>query len=77
MRAIKLTGTVEPDHTLHLHLPEDAVVGPAEVIVLLPEGGRAESGSLDGFLDNLQEPEHPLSAEEIDRYLASERASWE
>jgi len=77
MRAIKLTGNVEPDHTLHLHLPEDVVIGPAEVIVLLPEGGRTKNGGLDEFLDRLQGPESPRSTEEIDRYLASERASWE
>ena len=37
MRAIKLHGRVEKDHTLSLLLPEDVAEGPAEVIVLVPE----------------------------------------
>jgi len=77
MRVIKLIAHIEADYTVHLNLPPDVAVGPAEVIVLLPEGGSPKGGSLDQFLDHLQEPEIPMSKEEIDQYLASERASWE
>ncbi len=51
MRAIKLHSRIEKDHTLSLRLPEDVTEGPAEVIVLVPEGrqrpGRPMADELD------------------------------
>lgn len=51
MRAIKLHSHIEKDHTLRLQLPEDVMAGPAEVIVLVPEGrerlGRPLADELD------------------------------
>lgn len=43
MRAIKLHGHIEKDHTLSLRLPEDVAEGPAEVIILGPETGNGLS----------------------------------
>ncbi len=77
MRAIKLTANVGDDHTLRLNLPQDVAAGPAEVIVLLPEEKQPHGVTLDRFLDNLQDPEVPMSKEEVERYLTAERASWD
>ena len=76
MRAIKVQAQVSKDHTIRLQLPEDVQEGPAEVIVLVSEG-RDRGRSLKEFLANLATtPRARLSKEEIDRYLAEERASW-
>ena len=79
MRVIKATGTIGPDHTLHLQLPDDVGAGPAEVIVLVPEQQTTTNAGqgLEGFLRKLREtPRKVRSKEEIDRYLDEERASW-
>jgi hypothetical protein len=54
MRAIKLTTHVSEDRTLHLQLPEDVQEGPAEVIVLVPEGARSSGHTLRDFLLRLR-----------------------
>jgi hypothetical protein len=80
MRAIKITGTISPNHTLHLQLPDDVSAGPAEVIVLVPEQQTTTKAGqgLAAFLRNLREtPRKIRSKEEIDRYLNEEPASWE
>jgi hypothetical protein len=38
MRAIRLQTQIERDHTLRIELPLDLAEGPAEVIVLVPDG---------------------------------------
>ena len=53
MRAIKLHGRVEKDHTLSIRLPEDITEGPAEVIVLVPEGRNRSGSPLAAELDKI------------------------
>lgn len=78
MRAIKLTTHVDSDHTLRLKLPEDVNEGPAEVIVLVPDMAWRRSHTLQDFLARLaSRPRQVRTREEIDGFLAQERASWD
>lgn len=78
MRAIKLTTQVAKDRTLRLQLPEDVREGPAEVIVLVPEGPEQRSHTIRDFLAGLSSsPRRILTKEEIDRYLEQEREGWD
>jgi hypothetical protein len=77
MRALKLNGRISHDHTLRVSVPPEVPEGPAEVIVLLPEDPRQPDGTLRAFLDGVaRRPRKVRSKEDIDRALASERASW-
>lgn len=79
MRAIKTAGRVGSDGTLSVCLPSDVPEGPAEVIVLIPDGeARAADGALDAFLHDLRQGERRVrSKAEIDRSLAAERSAWD
>jgi len=79
MRAIRLVGRVGTDGTLSVSLPPDVPEGPAEVIVMIPDGAQgAGNGALDAFLQNLRQSDrHVRSKEEIDRSLAAERSAWD
>jgi hypothetical protein len=77
MRALKLAGRVQADHTLRVRLPEDVEEGPAEVIVLLPERARHQP-TLTALLDSLaQAPQVRRSKLAIDRQLEEERGTWD
>lgn len=81
MWAHKTRVHVTPNQPLQLTLPADVPEGEAEVIVLVT--GPAEeqpgvSGTLRTFSDWLaKQPASGRSKEDIDQYLAEERASWE
>jgi hypothetical protein len=79
MNAIKLQVVVPESRELKIMLPPEILPGPAEVIVLVPEQKPQES-NLDAILGLVEKwrSKHPghRSKEEIDRYLAEERASW-
>lgn len=78
MRAIKLNTHVAEDRTLRLKLPEDVQVGPAEVIVLVPEAAERPAHTVRDFLADLSaRPHRTRTREEIDRYLERERESWD
>lgn len=79
MYAVKLKAQVTPDPQIHLQLPADAPQGEAEVIVLMTESVPQTTGeSLEAFFEELdRSPWKRLSKEEIDRYIAEERANWE
>ncbi|MBN2885883.1 MAG: hypothetical protein JXM75_04145 [Chromatiaceae bacterium] len=79
MYALKLNVTIDSRRRLELDLPPDTPDGEAEVIVLVPERSVPnDSTSLKDFFQQLDA--HPLqrryTREEIDAYLAEERASW-
>lgn len=77
MRAIKLNAHVAKDRTLRLHLPQDVQEGPAEIIVLVPEGTERPTHKIQDFLAGLSaRPRRIRTKEEIDTYLEQERASW-
>lgn len=77
VRAIKLSATIGGDRTVVLKLPGDVPEGSAEVIVLVPDEPATD---VEGLLRVAAEwrEKHPRrrTKEEIDRYLAEERASW-
>ena len=81
MKAIKLRGTVQSDHSLHLQLPEDIKAGPAEVIVLVENESvqlRSErEGLAQFFADRPIDPRHTRTKEDIDSSLQKERNSWD
>ncbi len=77
MRAVKVEGRVQSDHTLRVRLPEDVEEGPAEVIVLLPERQEVRP-ALAAVLDSLARAHHARRPKlEIDRQLEEERGSWD
>ncbi|HEX6899907.1 MAG TPA: hypothetical protein VF789_09340 [Thermoanaerobaculia bacterium] len=53
MRAIKLHGRIEKDHTLSLRLPEVVAEGPVEVIILVPEDRERSVRPLADELDEI------------------------
>lgn len=79
MRALKLKAHIDSSHRIEIQLPSDAPEGDAEVIVLIPDTPAATEAGLRSFFDNLdrQPPLQRHSKEEIDAYLARERASWD
>jgi RNase H-fold protein (predicted Holliday junction resolvase) len=83
MEPIKLNARVGRDRRLSLQLPADVAEGEVvEVIVRTPAKGEAgerpQREHLEAFLRRLAEGKRArLSKEEIDAYLAEERASWE
>ena len=79
MEAYKLKVAIPEDRVLRL--PDDVPTGPAEIIVL-SEGAVTQPTDVEGLLRLGDEwrAKHPhlrRSKEEIDRYLAEERASWD
>jgi hypothetical protein len=79
MQALKLKGRIDSNHRITLQLPEDTPVGDAEVIVLVPESAtEAAREHLRKVFDEIDRSRHPrMSKEEIDNYIAEERASWD
>jgi hypothetical protein len=83
MRAVKLKAEVTRDRTLRLELPDEVTEGPAEVIILLEDSSgvalqQPEGGTLDEFLaESVVDHRFLRSKEQIDSYLAAERAAWE
>lgn len=81
MQAIKLRANVGRDRRIELELPAEIPEGEVEVIILASgPSDQAKAGfkTLREFNDWLgQQPSTGRSKEEIDRYLAAERASWD
>lgn len=79
MRAVKLKAHIDSSHRIEIQLPVDAPEGDAEVIVLIPDPPSPTEKGLRSLFDNLDRhpPRQCYSKEEIDAYLAKERASWD
>ena len=79
MHAFKLNAHIDHNHRLEIQLPADVPEGNAEVIVLIPHPPSPAVEGLRSFFDNLDRhpPQQRYSKEEIDAYLANERASWD
>jgi hypothetical protein len=88
MHALKLTATIDSSRRVELQLPADTPEGQAEIIVLVAEdeevktaakGEVKPASSLRAYFEELDS--QPLSTqytrEEMDAYLAEERASWD
>jgi hypothetical protein len=78
MEAYKLKVAIPEDRVLKL--PEDVPTGPAEIIVL-SERAVVQPTDVEALLRigdewRAKHPDRLRSKEEIDRYIAEERASW-
>ena len=80
MRAHRLKAHVTPNQPLLVSLPPDTPESDVEVIVLFPDEATPshDFATLAEFNDWLkQQPGSGRTKEDIDRYIAEERASWE
>ena len=78
MQAIELVAHINPEHELHLKLPENTETGSARVIILF-EGGKTPGrrGNLDDFLEALPiNQDSGIGHDEIMRRIDEERACW-
>ena len=79
MNAVKLQVVVPESRELKITLPPEIPPGSVEVIVLVSEP-EPQGSNLDAILRLVEEwrTNHPggRTKEEIDQYLAEERASW-
>lgn len=84
----QLQTVLPPNHRLALEAPPDFPVGEVEVTLRskvwqaessvsdgMSEQGMRDLNDLFSYLDHM--PPNSRSKEEIDRYVADERASWE
>jgi len=79
MNAIKLQVIIPESRELKITLPPEVPPGAAEVIVLteaVPEPPPGSWERIRQFLDRTPPAQPGRSKEEIDQYLAEERASW-
>ncbi len=79
MREIRLQGQIGDDHTLHLTLPNDVCVGPAEVLVRVPGNGSDKPReSHREMLERIRRTiKKKRSWKEIQRTVEEERKSWD
>lgn len=79
MHTLKLKAHIDSNHRIEIQLPIDTPEGDAEVIILIPYPPSCTEEGLRSFFDNLDRhpPQQRYSKEEIDTYLAKERASWD
>lgn len=79
MHALKFNTTIDSRRRLELDLPLDTPEGTAEVIVLVPEPStRMANDSLRALFERLdaQPLQQGYTREEVDAFLAEERAGW-
>ncbi len=79
MHAIKLEVIVPDDRQLTITLPSEIPPGKAEVIVLTEGSSAAPRGSWErmrAFLAQTPPAQPGRTKEEIDQFIAEERASW-
>ena len=79
MNAVKLQVVVPESRELTITLPPEVPPGEAEVIVLTQTVSTAPRGSWErirAFLERTSPARPGHTKEEIDQYLAEERASW-
>ena len=77
MQAVRLTAVVGPDRCLRIEVPEEIPLGEVEVIVSAtqPPGVRVGQTLSELFAALDRMPRKRLTKEEVDSYLAAERAS--
>lgn len=83
---LQIRSVIKRDHNLNLTLPPDFPEGEVEITVrsatsetpqaaAIGEQGKRDLEALFTYLDQL--PPGARSKDEIDRYIAAERASWD
>ena len=76
-QALHVTTKVLQGNKLEIHSPELPVGEPVEVFVVLSEKPKSKRCSVIDILEEIHSLRPPKTAEEIDRYLQEERASWD
>ena len=79
MRAVKLQVVISEDRKLTLALPPEVEPRAAEIIILTEATSEPPPGSWERirqFLEQTPLARPGRTKEEIDRYVAEERASW-
>jgi len=79
MQTLKIKAHINSSHRIEIQLPADTPEGDADVIVMIPSPSSPKERGLRAFFDDLDRhpPQRHYSKEEIDAYLAEERASWD
>jgi hypothetical protein len=79
MHTLKIKAHIDSRHRIEIQLPADTPEGDADVIVMIPSPSSSKEQGLRTFFDDLDRhpPYQQYSKEEIDAYLAKERASWD
>lgn len=80
VNAVKIDVVIPESHELTITVPREIRPGPAEVIVLREESTQPPRGSwarIHQCLARIPPARPGRTKEEIDRYLAEERASWD
>ena len=79
MHTLKIKAHIDSSHRIEIQLPADTPEGDADVIVMIPSPSFPAEQGLRAFFDDLDRhpPQRRYSKEEVDAYLAEERASWE
>jgi hypothetical protein len=75
--ALHLTTKVLPGNKIVLEIPEGEIGDTVDVFVVLPEKPKEKKRSVVEMLEEIHLLRPPKSAEEIDRQLREERASWD
>ncbi|MCU0836311.1 MAG: hypothetical protein MUC77_18065 [Chromatiaceae bacterium] len=77
MQAIKMKAEVGPDRLIELDLPPEIPPGVVEIIILVNEASsRPPASSLRELSEAIEKlPHSGRTKEEIDRYIAEQRAS--
>lgn len=79
MLAIKVKAVIDGSHRLQIDLPADTPIGEAEVIVLVPQTATPESTrSLLALFQEIDGSARArLSAEDVERWIETERGAWD
>jgi hypothetical protein len=78
MKALKLNVVIGRDRRVVLDVPEDIEEGPAEVVLLVPEGPeRQPRSNLEEHVARLIARSRSRTVEDIDTELKAERESWD
>ena len=78
MKALKMTVMIGRDRRVVIDVPEGIQEGPAEVILLAPEGaGLNAAGELKGHIRHLLAHSRSRTRKEIDLEIEQQRQSWD
>jgi hypothetical protein len=75
--ALRITTKVLPGNKIELQLPPGSEGVEVEVFVVLPAKVEAKPSNILELLEQAHQHRIGMTAEQIDRYLQEERASWD
>ena len=79
MHTLVIKAHIDSTRRIEIQLPSDAPEGDAEITIRMPSPPASKEAGLRAFFDHLDRhpPQRHHSKEEIDAYMAEERASWD